>query len=361
MSDVKLPKQVEEQGKRADEAAEAMMAGKTDPKGDGTPGEPAPESEPAAAPGPEPSSEPGTPEPEPAKAPDDLAALRHQLDVLQGKYDAEVPTLSREKRRLQGLVNDLTGQNTALQSQLETALVAANANPAGGTDVAEPHGNINPEDMADYGDEFVTMARENNELKAQVETMSSKLDELTGQVGSVVQTTTQTSYEKFTNKLNDELSDWDAINNDPDFISYLDDEGTLTVFQAHAQNHDVAKTVKFMRRFVAESGKSYGTDPMPPASPAAPAPTPVLAQAPTPQPSVEPSSQGALDVDPQQQGLNYTTSQVKEFYQKFALAGAGGAFRPFNVGSLVVNTKADADRIDSDITLAGMQGRVLEG
>jgi hypothetical protein len=346
MSGVKLPQQVEEINRRTEEAVKAFQ-GNTDSTAEGTPENPAPDtdSNPAPNDGDQPNKDMGTPGPdEKGRAPGegDAEELRHRLSVLQGKYDAEVPALSREKRRL-------LEQNTALHArvnELETALQEAKAKAEKTeTDGGQPRGSLTPEDYADYGDEFVTMARENNELKATVAEMQEQLNSIKGEVGTVAQATARDSQAKFLSGLTKALPEWDQINNDHEFIDFLEADGTLAVFQSHAHNFDVEKTVKFMRRFLAESGKSYG------ASDKKPKPSQPKA------PSVEPSSgKSAPDIDPDETGRTYSSESVREFYALYSR----GRF-PFNWGNTIVHTRADAQKIDAEITLAGMQGRVTQG
>lgn len=170
-----------------------------------------------------------TPPPSDAPKPED--ALEHRYKVLQGKYNSEVPRLASENK-------DLKGRLQNLEHELE---VLKNSKPI------EPL--VRPEEIEEYGEGLIDVARRiaREELAAK----QAEIDALKNRIDSLSNATTQKVEVDFFKSLTEAVPDWQAINEDPNFLSWLDEFDELTGEQRQAllsraeKSRDPQRVAKF--------------------------------------------------------------------------------------------------------------------
>tara|TARA_R100001460_G_scaffold83849_2_gene124795 strand:- start:844 stop:1887 length:1044 start_codon:yes stop_codon:yes gene_type:complete len=176
--------------------------------------------------------------------------------TLQGMYNKEVPSLNAQNRELNSRV-----------SQLETLLGDLNKQetPVQETPVEKL---ITEDDVKEYGDSIDVMRRAAKEEVAgqlgRVAQLEKELAALKGVVPQVqqVQQQQKTSSEKqFWDDLNREVPNWNEVNSDPDFQSWLLEVDPLTgisrqTYLEDAQRkQDAGRVVNFFNTFAKVSGK----------------------------------------------------------------------------------------------------------
>lgn len=175
--------------------------------------------------------------------------------TLQGMYNKEVPRLSSENRelgsrvsQLESLLGDLKKQETPVQEAPVEKL-------------------ITKDDVEQYGDSIDVMRRvskeEVNTANGRIAQLEKEIAELKGVVPQVqqVQQQQKTSSEKqFWDVLNREVPNWNEINSNPDFQSWLLEVDPLTgisrqTYLEDAQRkQDAGRVINFFNAFAKVSG-----------------------------------------------------------------------------------------------------------
>lgn len=203
-----LPQAVQKQV----DAAEALMAEAARPTT--TPEQaPPPETpqEPQAA---APTSEP-TPSPAPPQQPEDDWHQKYQ--VLQGKYNAEVPNLHHQ-------VKDLKHKLDETFERMEQVTRAQEAKQA------EQKPAVDPKDVDSFGSDLVEMVQRvasstlggmGAKLEGLLGGMQERIARLEQELSGTTKTVAITAQEAFYNNLTKAVPDWEAINADPRFLAWL--------------------------------------------------------------------------------------------------------------------------------------------
>ena len=183
--------------------------------------------------------------------------------TLQGQFNAEVPRLRGANKELQSRVAQLEN----LLSSISNAPTAAPAAQQSGQKF------VTDDDVAEYGDSIDMMRKVTRE---EVGSLQGKIAQLEGviaslsqsmsgsvipQVQRVAQQQAASSEERFWGNLAQRVPNWQQINNDQDFQSWLLDIDPLT--NTSRQTHleiaqrdlDVNRVVAFFNAFTAASGK----------------------------------------------------------------------------------------------------------
>lgn len=200
-----LPKAIQQQVENAD-AMVAQMNGQT------LPGETAPDPSnldntlPA-----DPTTQQVSPEPKPTEVPEET--WQAKFFTLKGKYDAEVPRLHAQLRELNTQVQQLITE-AAVRAQTPTptpepakTLITEQDKEAFGSDLL---------DLIDRATEAKVSGFRDREAKLQQE-----IAELKGQVGRVGETIGSSSKEMFLERLAKQVPDWEAMNTDQGFLTWL--------------------------------------------------------------------------------------------------------------------------------------------
>ena len=230
-----LPRAVLEDEEKANRLHEELLKQQQAPaNNDGTPptneppqGDPPPSNEPPPVP-PTPTNDSQTP---PASGQDEN--YEHRFKVLQGKYNAEIPRLAGENKELK----------TKLQ-ELEVALEQLKNKP-------EPL--VKPEEIEEYGEGLIDVAR--RVAREELAAKDAEIKTLKAQIDSLSNVTTQKVEADFFSSLTSMVPDWEQVNQDPKFLTWLDEVDELTgqtrqVLLSNAEkSRDAARTAKFFTAF----------------------------------------------------------------------------------------------------------------
>lgn len=181
--------------------------------------------------------DPRTDSPEPSQK----DSYEHRFRVLQGKYNSEVPRLSAENK-------DLKQSLKSLQDQLDEIKAAKSAEPL-----------VRPEEIEEYGEGLIDVARriareEIAAKDAKIKKLEEKLDALEGH-------TTKSAERDFYSVLSAKVPDWEKINANKAFHSWLDATDELTGFRRQdllsdaERARDAERVAKFFTAFTKTSKK----------------------------------------------------------------------------------------------------------
>jgi len=172
----------------------------------------------------------------------DLATLQSRFDVLEGKYNTEIARMTTALSTSQNIIN----QQESLIKSLQTTGAGAVATETPASEFAK----LNPDDYSSYGSEMETMAAtvnsliaQNQSLVAQIKAGGSapgtqgeneriaKVEQTVQHLGNTVQMSAkQTYYQALDNAIvsADHKPEWEAINHDPRFATWLGQDEPLT-------------------------------------------------------------------------------------------------------------------------------------
>ena len=156
---------------------------------------------------------------------DEEETFEQRWRSLQGMYNAEVPRLHAEKREL-----------TSRVTQLEQLLSTMGTGDAKQTPQTEPERMVTDQDLEDYGDSIDVMRRvfreeasslkqENQQLRQLVQQMQANV---VPQVQPLSQRQAVSSEQQFWSELHRTVPDWQEINNDKQFQTWLLEVDPLT-------------------------------------------------------------------------------------------------------------------------------------
>jgi hypothetical protein len=300
-----LPRSVLEAEERANRLHEELLNKQQNTEGDPPKSEQPPADPPQADPEPPKPNDGSTPPP--ATGADDQ--LEHRYKVLQGKYNSEVPRLSAENKDLKNRLQDL-------EQQFETM---KNAKP--------PEPLVKQEEIDEYGEGLIDVARRiaREELAAK----QSEIDSLKSRIDSLSNVTTQKVETDFFASLTGMVPEWEQINQDPQFLTWLDEMDELagetrqSLLSRAEKSRDAARTAKFFNAYKKTSSTW-----------AAKATTALDQQ-------VAPPTNKAPQTPPTKRV--WTRAEVNTFYQRMRRGDV---------------SDADAIAIEADIHAAQIEGRI---
>lgn len=265
--------------------------------------------------------------------------------TLQGQFNAEVPRLRGANKELQSRVAQLEN----LLSSVSSAPAAAPAAQQSG------HKFVTDDDMAEYGESIDMMRKVTRE---EVGSLQGKITQLEGvianlsqsmsgsvipQVQRVAQQQAASAEERFWNNLAQRVPNWQQINNDQDFQSWLLDIDPLT--NTSRQTHleiaqrdlDANRVTAFFNAFTAASGRF------------------------APQANAQPNrsaselekqiapgrSRGAAGGSAGQTAKTYTPDDIKKFFNDVR----SGRYK---------GRETERDRVERDIFAAQREGRIMQ-
>jgi len=172
---------------------------------------------------------------------------------LQGMYNADVPRLNAENRDLSSRVSQLEGLLSSMQEPTQQTPVQSEK-------------LITDDDVKEYGDSIAVMRKAAREEVAQeIAQLRQQVGQLQGVLPQVQQVQAQqkkTGEQTFWSTIASEVPNWNDINNDPDFQSWLLAIDPLTgisrqTYLEDAQkNLDASRVVNFFRTWEGENGKT---------------------------------------------------------------------------------------------------------
>jgi cell division septum initiation protein DivIVA len=265
--------------------------------------------------------------------------------TLQGQFNAEVPRLRGANKDLQTRIAQLEN----LLSSINNTPTAAPAAPQSG------HKFVTDDDVAEYGDSIDMMRKVTRE---EVGSLQGKIAQLEGvianlsqsmsgsvipQVQRVAQQQAASAEERFWGNLAQRVPNWQQINNDQDFQSWLLDIDPLT--NTSRQTHleiaqrdlDANRVVAFFNAFTSASGKF------------------------APQANAQPNrsaselekqiapgrSRGSAGGTAGQTAKTYTPSDITKFFNDVRSGRYNGR-------------ETERDRIERDIFAAQREGRIMQ-
>jgi uncharacterized protein (DUF885 family) len=207
-----LPRAVLEAERKADEALQRLQQARQpqQQQQDPPPGDPSVSDPPANTPAPSEPAAQATPAPAatPPSEGDDKWEARYK--TLHGKYNAEVPRLHAALKERDGKLNSLTEEVEALKASL-----------------AKPKESlVKPEEVNEYGEPLVDLIR--RAAREEVQGKDDEIAQLKKRLESLDSTLVQNKEVGFYEKLASSVPDWMAINDDPDFHTWLSEIDEIT-------------------------------------------------------------------------------------------------------------------------------------
>lgn len=201
-----LPRAIQKQVEDADALVAQMNGQPANPDTD-----PAPDPQPDPQPS-EPQPQNISPEPEPKPVVPEETWER-KYNILQGKYDAEVPRLHAQMRELNGQLQQLIADNAVLKSQKPEpaapakTLITEQDKEAFGSDLIDLIDRATEQKIAGYRDAEA-------QLKAEIA-------ELKGKLGNVSERQVVSDKDRFLAALSQQVPDWQVLNTDDGFLAWL--------------------------------------------------------------------------------------------------------------------------------------------
>lgn len=265
--------------------------------------------------------------------------------TLQGQYNAEVPRLRGANKDLQARV-----------AQLENLLSTISNAPAAAAPAAPQSGHrlVTDDDVAEYGDSIDMMRKVTREevgsLLGKIAQLESTVHHLTANVSGTVIPQVQhvarqqaaSAEERFWGNLAQRVPNWQQINNDQDFQSWLleIDPLTNTSRQTHleiAQRElDVNRVVAFFNAYTAASGKG--------APPANAQPNRHVSEL---ERQIAPGRSRGSSGTVGQTAKTYTPDDISKFFNDVRAGKYKGR-------------EPERDRIERDIFAAQREGRIMQ-
>lgn len=312
--------------KRAELELEALMgkpapSAEEPPKTDGNPGDnPAPDPGEGVAPD---GNAPAVMNP-PADPPksEDAEYWRQRFEVMQGKYNAEVPRLIEQ-------VNAMNAQMQALQAQLE------NGGNGNSEPTAQKPGTVE-EALAQLQNEY------GSELTDALDRLiQARLRSVEEKVSNVETVTAKTAYEKFLDAMDTKVPTWRTVNTDPGFLAFIETPEPFggvpyKALLAHAaQSCDSERVARIFNLYINQN-------------PAATTPKSQRELPPNPEQLVAPSRRGTGEPPTTQDQSKkiWTLAEVNAFYKALEL----GRYR---------GKEQEAERIEAEILRANKEGRIV--
>lgn len=350
-----IPQAVRRQAARAEQLAKEhreALAGVATP-----PAAPAP---PGAASPPEVSPAPQTPPAAPATPPvADEATFQRKYQVLQGKYNSEIPRLQRmitelqeENRATRNLLASVTGDTRTRQPEP----AAPAAPPAPVRLVTDQETQVFGADLIDVMRRVVReeLPAVTTEVDRRLQPVNQRIDEVAATARTATRAVKKQSKEAVLAHMDERVPAWRTLNQDPEFLAWLEEvdpfsgkeRGQLLVaaFEAFDSSRVEAFFVGYQKEHAAVTPPTPTPEPTPvPAAPAAPAPgTQVTLEsmvAPgTPKPGAPRTPDGS-------DKKIWTRREIGEFYRSVN----GGKFK---------GTVDQRKAIEADIFAAQAEGRI---
>ena len=332
-----LPKNVEEQGKRAEELIQKLQAGQdlsAVPPAVITPSAPAPPEPPAThpvitppvTPAPPATPAPVTPEPPatppapvitpPAADDPNSETWKSRYTVLQGKYDAEVPRYAYRVQYLENQIADLDGQVNALRSTVPAAPVILPGAPA----TPPPAVTFISDTMKD-NEEFKAFKSNFPDIAdmvvKMVDTAATKIHQDTAQRFTALEShSVQDRQGKFSAALNAKHPGWQTMGQDPNWAMWLGQKdryspkSRLDLLKEANQSLDADAVTNLLDDFKTDMAKAGNPPASVPSTPGTPTPPAVPFVTPPSGPGSAPANLNAPG-GPEPVARSY----IQQFYQ----------------------------------------------
>lgn len=260
---------------------------------------------------------------------------KHKYNVLQGKYNKEVP-------RLHTQVSELTNELNSMRN-LIASLEQVN------TPVDQPVSKklLKDEEVDEYGSELIDVIKRaaREEFSPLIEKLETENQQLRTMLGGMSSSVTENARDSLYRMLNTEIPNWQEINQDTGFLQWLEGidaysgkprSGLLT--QAF-ENNDAARVIAFFTGYLNENALVEDTSTTEPAPTSEPPKVDLMSMAAPgkPRSGAAPSAQEDKRV--------YTQSDIARFYRDVQQ----GVYK---------NRRDEQEAIERDILAAGPEGRI---
>ncbi len=247
----------------------------------------------------------------------------HKYHRLQGKYDAEVP-------RLHAQVKELAGYVEQLRNKAEQAPVAPTPTKA--------ERLVTDADIDEYGEAMVDLQRRvaREEIRADLEAIKAENERLKQML---LQTGSQMGEVSFEQRLHRLVPDFDQINNDPQWVAWLDTVDPIlraprrAIAQDAFSKGDAEAVAHYVDIFRGETGEPQN-------QPERSAKRAELER------QVQPTRTSAAKTPSSKVGKTYSRSDVEKMFTKVALLGSQ-------------QKHEEAKKLEAEIDAAFKEGRVV--
>ena len=269
--------------------------------------------------------------------------------TLQGMYNSEVPKLHSQLRDTNGRIAQLEQLLSSMQAPQQQSLAPQQT---------QHQKLITDQDVEEYGDSIGVMRKAAREEMAAQQQRIDYLESIIGQmqplgqrVEQLAQSQAVSAEQRFWTDLSQSVPNWQSVNTDPDFQSWLLATDPLTgntrqYYLENAQrNLDVSRVTAFFNEWANVSGS--GNQPQPQSQPQSP-----QSQSPTDKRAAElakqvvPGKARTSNPHSAQNTTTYSSNDIKQFYVDVSQ----GKFRG----------REEAKRaLESDIFAAQTEGRIV--
>lgn len=209
-----IPRAVREQGERAEQILQNLMAAPTQDTG---------------APDPQNTQQPAMPAPpQQPQGHAQQGSWEQKYRTLQGMHQADRDRFRREVDQRDSQIRALSEKLEELSNQVQAQ---APQTPQQAADVAASMSweelGFSPEDVEEYGEDYLKKWR-NMAVKVTEKLTASTVGRVEQQVRNVTQQREEDSRAKFYKALSDNVPDWEGVNVDPQFNAWLNERDGLS-------------------------------------------------------------------------------------------------------------------------------------
>jgi len=269
-----IPEQVRRQAERADELMKKWTEAdaqhetptaeenQTPPSATPTEQTPATPAEATATPEAGTPSTPSTPVETPSQE-TDAEYWKRRFEVMEGKYQSEVPQLHQQLQQSRQQMQDLQEQMEQLKGDREQESQTPTEAPNLDTSNLEESLQVLENT---YGPEFVKPFRDQENLLSTMQqrnqTLADELAQLKTQVQDVAQSRERDQEQEFFEALAREVPDWQRLNEDPGFIQWLQQVEPLSgqpmiqLLNQARQDLDANRAAQFFTSYKASTGQA---------------------------------------------------------------------------------------------------------
>lgn len=233
-----LPRAVIEAERKAEEALQRLQQARQPsqqqndpPPGDQSVSDPAPMPSPSETPAPANQAPANTP---PQEGDDKWEA---RFKTLSGKYNAEVPRLHAALKERDSKLNSLTEEVEALKVRMATPQEKL----------------VSTEEVSEFGEPLVDLIR--RAAREEVQAKDGEVKELQRKLESLMGATNANVEVSFYDRLASQVPDWQTINDDPEFHTWLSEVDDLTgsqrqdILSQAEEKRDADRVARFFKAF----------------------------------------------------------------------------------------------------------------
>ena len=160
-----------------------------------------------------------------------------RFKTLSGKYNAEVPRLHAAIKERDAQLNSLTEEVEALKAKLETPRESL----------------VKPEEVNEFGEPLVDLIR--RAAREELQGKEGEIKELKTKLESLMGSTKANVEVSFYDRLAMQVPDWQTLNDDPEFHTWLGEVDDLTGYQRQdilsqaEEKRDADRVARFFKAF----------------------------------------------------------------------------------------------------------------